>query len=165
MYTIDIMYIKCYYYFKTKKEEDNKMLNTINATEIRNNWSSVVDTVIRDKPAFIKRTRDKLFLSNIDVLKALLDAYKFTATQYIEDDGSITLSLDAIDLAENAPTEKEAIKRLSESILDYAVDYYNDFSYWNRGNRESHIPYILKALILSDPKVIGGQLECRHGRI
>ena len=28
------------------------------ATEVRKEWSSVLDSVVRDKPQFIKRTRD-----------------------------------------------------------------------------------------------------------
>ena len=141
------------------------MLNTINATDVRKDWSSVVDTVIREKPVFIKRTRDQLFLTNVNLLKPLLEAYKFTAILYTEDDGTITISLDVIDLAENASTEEEAIKKLSEALLDYATDYYNDFAYWSRGNRVSHIPYIFKALIHGDSNLIGGLIECRHGGI
>ena len=141
------------------------MINAINATDVRRDWSTVIDSVVREKPTFIKRTRDELFLSNISTLNSLLEAYDFTATKYDEDDGSVTLSLDAIDLAENAPSENEAVMKLSQSILDYASDYYNDFSYWSRGNRAAHIPYVLKALVLGDPHKIGGLLKCHHGEI
>ena len=141
------------------------MIKTISSTDVRRDWSKVIDTVIREKPAFIKRTRDELFLSNINVLLSLLEAYEFTATKYIEDDGSITLSSDSIDLVENAKSESEAILQLSKSILEYANDYYNDFSYWSRGNRASHIPYVLKALIINDPHKIGGLLKCHPGEI
>ena len=141
------------------------MINAINATDVRRDWSSIIDSVIREKPAFIKRTRDELFLSNIDVLLSILDAYDFTAIKYIEDDGSVTISLDTIDLVENAPTYDEAIMLLSKSILVYANDYYDDFSYWSRGKRVSHIPYVIKALILSDPIKIGEQIKCHLGEI
>ena len=141
------------------------MINTINSTDVRRDWSNVIDSVIRVRPAFIKRTRDELFLTNIDVLLSLLEAYEFIAAKYVEEDGSVTLSLDAIDLVENAKTESEAILRLSISILEYANDYYHDFSYWSRGNRASHIPYVLKAIILRDPQKIGESIVCRHGEI
>ena len=78
---------------------------TLNATDVRNDWSSVVDTVVREKPQFIKRTRDCMLLSNIKLMETLLTAYTFTAEKFIEDDGSITLSLNQIDLVENAETE------------------------------------------------------------
>ena len=32
------------------------------ATTVRKEWSSVCDSVIHDKPKFIKRTRDKMWL-------------------------------------------------------------------------------------------------------
>lgn len=140
------------------------MINTLNATDVRRDWSLVIDSVVREKPAFIKRTRDELFLSDISAVALLLEAYEFNAIIYAEDDGSITLSLEEIDLVENAPSESEAIIQLSKSIQEYANDYYNDFSYWCRGNRKSHFPYVLKALILNDADKIGGLIKCHHGK-
>ena len=92
------------------------------ATEVRKEWSSVLDSVVRDKPQFIKRTRDKMWLSNLDIMGEILDAYKFTAEKYIEDDGSVTLSLNEIDLVENASTEAEAKNLLAQSIMEYYED-------------------------------------------
>ena len=138
---------------------------TINATEVRNEWSSVVDSVIREKPTFIKRTRDYMLLSDIGIIENFLDAYKFTADKYIEDDGSVTLSLVEIDLAENGKNEQEVLKIMAQAILEYAEDYYNEFSYWAKGNRKSHIPYVFKALILNDIEKIGGLITCRPGEI
>ena len=139
--------------------------NVINATDARRDWSSVVDSVLRDKPTFIKRTRDYVFLSDISILESLLQAYSFTAVRFVEEDGSITLSLDQLDLVENAPSEQEALTNLSLAILDYAEDYYDEFAYWSRGDRKAHIPYVIKALILDDPAAIGRLVECRHGEI
>jgi len=136
----------------------------INATKVRNEWSSVVESVIREKPAFIKKTRDYLFLSDIDVLRNILSAYSFNAKIFTEDDGSITLSLDEIGLTENAPDLPCAVSALSRAILEYSEDFYNDFSYWCRGNGELHIPYVLKALILNDINKIGELIKCRHGK-
>lgn len=140
-------------------------MKAINATDVRNEWSSVVDSVIREKPKFIKRTRDYMMLSDISVVESMLDAYKFTARKYVEDDGSITLGLNEIDLVENGADEQEALKKMAQSILDYAEDYYNDFSYWANGNRKYHIPYIFKALILNDIDKIGGLITCHPGEI
>ena len=139
-------------------------MNTMKATDVRRDWSKIIDSVIREKPAFIRRTRDDLFLSNIAILHSILEAYEFNASKYIEDDGSVTLSLDAIDLVENASTEGEAILKLAESILEYANDYYDNFDYWNRGNRKSHVPYVIRALILNDSQKIGGLLKCHPGK-
>ena len=63
------------------------------ATEVRKEWSSICDSVIHDKPKFIKRTRDKMWFSNLDTMAEILEAYLFTAKRFVEEDGSITLSL------------------------------------------------------------------------
>lgn len=137
---------------------------TTNATEVRNNWSQVVDSVIRDKPAFVKRTRDCIVLANEDLFQDMLSVYTFSATKYVEGDGSITLSLNELDLVENAPTEQAALEALAQSILDYSVDYYNDFSYWSVApNRKAHVPYVLRALMLDDVHKIGECISCQAG--
>ena len=137
----------------------------INSTTVRNEWSSVVESVIREKPAFIKRTRDYMFLSDISVVESLLSAYSFHAEIMNEDDGSVTLALDEIDLVENAADLPEAYNKLAVAILEYAQDYYKEFAYWSRGDRKSHIPFVFKALILDDVDKIGGLIECRPGGI
>ena len=63
------------------------------ATDVRKEWSSICDSVIHDKPKFIKRTRDKMWFSNLDIMAEILEAYLFTAKRFIEEDGSVTLSL------------------------------------------------------------------------
>jgi len=142
----------------------NEML-AINATQVRNEWSAVVDAVIREKPQFIKRTRDFMFLTDVNLLWELLSAYTFHAAVFNENNGSITISLDEIDLVENGENEQEALRKLAAAILEYSEDYYNDYSYWSRGNRKAHKPYVFKALILNDVNKIGGLIECRHGKI
>lgn len=146
-----------------QKRSGNMMATS--ATEVRKEWSSVLDSVVRDKPQFIKRTRDKMWLSNLDIMGEILDAYKFTAEKYIEDDGSVTLSLNEIDLVENASTEAEAKNLLAQSIMEYAEEYYNNFSYYNAApNRKKHVPYIFKALIMDDIMKIGECIECHDGK-
>lgn len=139
---------------------------TMNATDVRKNWSEVSESVIREKPKFIKKTRDYMMLSNTDFISTLLSGYEFSAIKFVEDDGSITLSLNEIDLVENAPTENEAISALANSILEYAVDYYNEFHLWSSApNKKSEIPYVFKALILDDATKIGECIKCQVGEI
>ena len=137
----------------------------INATTARNEWSSLVESVIREKPAIIKRTRDYLFFSNMNVLENILAAYSFNAQTLIENDGSVTISLDEFDLVENASDIQSAIFKLSKAILEYSEDYYKEFAFWSRGDRKAHIPYVFKALILSDVNKIGSLIKCRRGKI
>ena len=86
--------------------------------------------------------------------------------KYIEDDGSVTLFLNEIPLVENAATEEEAIEVLANSILEYAVEFYDNFNLWaSAPNKKSEIPYVFKALILDDISKIGAVIKCQAGEI
>lgn len=141
-------------------------INILSATEARKDWSLLIDTVVHDKPQFIKRTRDYVMMMNIGFLESLLEAYSFTANKYVEDDNSVTLSLNEIDIIENGTTEDDARDKLAKGILEYAEDFYNDFHYWSvMPNRKNHIPYVLKVLILQDIGKIGDLIRCQNGKI
>ena len=140
-------------------------MKAINATQVRSDWSAVVDSVVREKPILFKRTRDILFLTDIELLGELLSAYTFNASVFTETDGTVTISLDEIDLVENGTDEADALDKLSRAILEYSEEYYADYTYWSRGNRKAHKPYVFKALILNDIGKIGGLIKCRHGEI
>ena len=135
------------------------------ATTVRKEWSAVCDSVIHEKPKFIKRTRDKMWFSNLETISDILQIYQFTALKYIEDDGSITLSLNEIDLVENGKDEQEARLNMGKAIFEYALDYYNEYEMYSHSpNRKKHIPYIFKALIMDDPEKIGDMLQCQDGK-
>lgn len=135
------------------------------ATTVRKEWSAVCDSVIHEKPKFIKRTRDKMWFSNLETISEILEAYYFTATKYIEDDNSVTLSLNEIDLVENGKDEKEARLNMGMAILEYALDYYNEYEMYSHSpSRKKHIPYIFKALIIDNPEKIGDMLQCQDGK-
>lgn len=137
----------------------------LNSTDVRKDFSAIVDKAVREKPQFIKRTRDFMMLSDVHFLESLLVAYQFTAERFQEDDGSITLSLNEIDLVENGETEDAAKSKLAQSILDYAEDFYKDFSYWGSApNRTPHIPYVFKVLALDDVEKIGEMISCQDGK-
>lgn len=135
------------------------------ATNVRKEWSAVCDSVIHEKPKFIKRTRDKMWFSNLEIMADILEAYQFTAKKYLEDDGSVTLSLNEIDLVENGKDEQEARYQLAKAILEYSLDYYNEYELYSHSpNRKKHIPYIFKALIIDSPEKIGEILQCQDGK-
>lgn len=135
------------------------------ATTVRKEWSSICDGVIHDKPKFIKRTRDKMWFSNLDTILIILEAYHFTAQKFIEDDGTVTLSLNEIDIIENGENEEAARFNLAKSIMEYSIDYYDDYAvYSNSPNRKGHIPYIFKALIIDDPKKLGDMIIVQTGK-
>ena len=136
------------------------------ATDVRKEWSSIVDATVRVKPQFFKRTRDHMFLSDVHFMEELLSAYSYSAVQMEEEDGSITLALNEMDLVANGKDENEARLALASDILEYAEDFYNDFSYWSSApNRKEHIPYVFKALFVGDVKKIGESIQCQAGKI
>lgn len=137
----------------------------VNSTDARKNWSSVSESVIREKPAFIKKTRDYMLLSNMEFMNEILSGYTFSAAEYTEDDGSVTLSLNELDLVENGKDEGEARGRLARSILEYATDFYREFSVRSAApNKKREIPYVFKALVLDDYEKIGACITCRPGK-
>jgi antitoxin YefM len=138
---------------------------TISATDARKGWSSVIDTVVRDKPAFVTRTRDIIMLSNLETTKAILEPYSLNAQKFIEDNGSVTLSLNEIDLVVNADSEESAKTKLVLELKEYAEEYYNEFKLFSSApNRKSHLPYVLKVLLLDDVFKIGAIIKCRPGK-
>nr|WP_312579817.1 hypothetical protein [Sedimentibacter sp.] len=137
---------------------------TINSTEARKEWSTVIDNAVRKKPQFIKRTRDHVVVSNTELFKNLLEPYKFSAKKFIEDDGSITLSLNEIDLIENDNTEMGVKYKMAASIMEYSEEFYKNFDYWGMApNRKKHIPFVLKAIMEDDVNKIMESIECRSG--
>lgn len=106
-----------------------------------------------------------MLFSNLETISELLEAYYFSATKFIEDDNSVTLSLNEIDLVENGRNEQEARLNMGKAILEYAFDYYNEYEIYSRSpNRKKHIPYIFKALIMDSPEKIGDMLQCQMER-
>ncbi len=88
----------------------------------------------------------------------------FSAEQFDEDDGSVTLSLNEIDLVENAENEEKARMELAKSILEYAQEYYENYEQYSQSpNRKSHIPYVFQALNLGDPAKIGKNIVFQEG--
>jgi hypothetical protein len=137
---------------------------SLNATDVRKSFSEVIDKAVRERPVFIKRTRDNLMLANIDLLSTLFEGYVFTAERFYEADGSVTLTLDQIDIAVNALSEQEAVMMLARDLYEYALDYYNNYQLWSISpNRKNHLPYILKILITGDILKIKELISCRDG--
>ena len=138
---------------------------TIPSSDVRKEWSSVMDTVIREKPVFIKRTRDHMMLSDTGTIWQLISGVKFIADMYREDDGSVTLSARDMDIVVNGADEAAARKALVRDITEYAEEYYQDFERYSAApNRQGHLPYVIKALVARSPEELEGEVVCRTGR-
>ena len=138
---------------------------TIPSSEVRKEWSSVMDTVIREKPVFIKRTRDSMMLSATETIWQLISGVKFTADMYREADGSVTLSARDMDIIVNGADEAAARKALVRDITEYAEEYYQEFErYYYAPNRRAHLPYVIKALVAQSPEELEGEVVCQAGK-
>lgn len=136
-------------------------MKTIGATEVRKNWSSICDDVVRVRPNVIKRTRDYLFLATMDDVLAMLSGTKYRITLITEDDGSCTAASDDMDLAENGASENEALRNLAKAILDYAVEFFDNYQLYSKSpNRKDHLSYVTKAFLLDDALKIKEEMLC-----
>ena len=136
---------------------------TIPSSDVRREWSSVMDTVIRERPVFIKRTRDHMMLSDTGTIWQLISGVKFIADMYREDDGSVTLSARDMDIVVNGADEAAARKALVRDITEYAEEYYQDFERYSAApNRQGHLPYVIKALVARSPEELEGEIVCRE---
>ena len=71
----------------------------------------------------------------------------FQVTVYTEDDGSITLSMDDMDLAVNAPSKEAAIKALCRDMVEYAEEYRKAFAMYSAApSRAAHAPLVKEIL-------------------
>lgn len=141
-------------------------MEILNATDIRKNWGAFIDSIVRDKPRFIKRSRDYIFATSIDILKEILDEYKMTATLYEEKNGTITATLKEMDIVSNGSSKEEALDFLADNLIEYAEEYYREFEYWySAPNRKKHLPYILKVLSVDEKKDILDMIKCQTGKI
>ena len=138
----------------------------MSSSDVRKEWSSVIDSVVRRKPVFIKRTRDRMVLCSDETMAQIVGDITFDAEQYTEEDGSVTLSLYALDLAANGEDLQAAKAKLARDIVEYAEEYYQEFELYSRApNRRGHLPYVIKALIAKSPEELEDAIVCRDGRI
>ncbi len=95
-------------------------MDILSATDVRKNWSVTLDSVVRERPAYIKRTRDNIAMIDVGTLLDALAGYKFEADVYTEEDGSVTLSTRILDLVVNEADINTAKISLAKEIREYA---------------------------------------------
>ena len=139
-------------------------MDLLNATDVRKNWSVTLDSVVRERPAYIKRTHDNIAIIGVSTLNDILSGYRFNVKKIKEDDGSITLSTVEMDIIANAPDEISAKRQLAAYIKEYAEEFYDEFPLWSAApNRKSHIPYVFKALSLGIDEILE-DIVCQNGK-
>lgn len=136
------------------------MVSVLNSTDVRQNWGAFIDDVVRGRPAVVKRNRDHFAALSVDHMNLLLEPYTFTINFLHEDDGSVTGSLEEIDLVANAPDIEQLKKALAEELVEYAREYMDNIAlYYYSPNRRRHLPYVLRVLIQPDAEAVAALLS------
>lgn len=126
------------------------MLSELQFTEARNQFSTLYDSVFNSfNPTIVKRKQtEQVALLRVDLLKMILADYKLNPEIIQEDDGSITLALDSLEMYANNSTLDLAACDLVEELKIYSQDYIDRSQLFLQApNRKSHFPYVLKVLL------------------
>jgi len=133
------------------------MLSELQFTEARNHFSTLYDSVFNFfNPTIIKRKQtEQVALLRVDLLKMVLEGYKLNPEIIQEDDDSITLALDFLEMYSNNSTLDLAASDLVEDLKLYSQDYMNRSQlFLQASNRKSHFPYVLKVLLCDNDEEI-----------
>lgn len=124
------------------------MQDLLSATQVRNEFSQFVDTVIHVKPQAVKRNRDVFWSISQKITTELLAGYSLAIEYEQEEDGSFSGSLLPLnDIVCYGDSFDAMLEDGAAQLVAYAQDYYEDFSrYYNSPNRRAHLPYILNVL-------------------
>ena len=127
------------------------MKTLMKSADVRKNWSDTINSVIRKRPMFFRRNKDKLAFMSLEQLQLILDPFKLTMRILDEEDGSSTGIIEELDLLENAETVSELKVKLISELLVYCEEYMNEFQkYYHSDNRKNHFPYVYKVLAYED---------------
>ena len=136
-------------------------VNAIVSAEAQKNWEQTIESASQ-RPVFISHATGNIAMLSFQTLSALLSTVQYKAAELKEDDGSVTLSLDDIDIAVNAETLPAAKVALAHAIQEYAEEYYSNFETYSAApNRRNHLPYIMKALIAKSNDEISAHIVYR----
>lgn len=123
----------------------------INATDARKEFSRVIDTVVKGRPQAIKRNRDIVFTVAERQMFDLLKGVSFTMECDREEDGTVSGSLEEVDLVANAPDPESLRQELAKDLIEYAHRYLDEVElYYNAPNRRPHFPLVLRVLLAKD---------------
>ncbi|TDA69858.1 MAG: exoribonuclease R [Clostridia bacterium] len=143
------------------------MFAEVQFSQARRDFSALYDTVYHGlKPALVRRRSEEVLLVREDLVKELLKDFVLKPEVLEEEDGSVTLALDEMDLAVNGPTLEEALEELAQEIKLYCQDYLDRPQlFLNAPNRRPHFPYVLRVALCDSDEEIKALLElpCRQG--
>lgn len=135
-------------------------MKLLNASEVRNDFSAFVDTVVRERPMVFKRNRDQVLSISTEQARSLVESYRFKAVVLVEEDNSATVTLEGFDLVVNAPDIDEALIKMAEELIEYSQDYLDQFAlYFKTANRKKHFPYVMKVALAEGVQEVAGFID------
>lgn len=128
------------------------MKELLSATQVQNEFSQFVDSIIHQKPIAVKRNDDIFWSFSKQIAEELLAGYTLAIEYENEEDGSFFGSLVPLeDIVVHGKTMDDMIEDAAIQLVEYAQEYYQEFNkYYNAPNRRSHLPYILNVLSQND---------------
>lgn len=94
---------------------------------------------------FKRPNSGKVSIISTDIYEEILDrAYKFNPVIEEDSDGNgYTISIDELLIHGDGPTLYDALKDISENMMDYAHDYLTRIDFFRQiENRKQHYPYL-----------------------
>lgn len=142
------------------KKEGVIMEEVINATDVRRDWGSFIDNVVRFKLSLVKRNRDYLAAISLEHFEVVLSPYRFTLEYEKEADGSFSGSLKELDILANASSLEALKTEIAKELIEYAQEYMDEFDkYYGAPNRKPHFPYVMRVLIQKNEDAVRGLLD------
>ena len=126
-----------------------ELIGKQNFSTARSNFKNVFDTVsIQQRPLIIHRHRDEVFLISRHLQKELLAGFTLTAEVLPEEDGSVTLAVDALEIAVNGVNREAAAQELIRELKLYAEEYLRRINLFvHAPNRRAHLPFVLRIML------------------
>lgn len=134
----------------------NNASGYVNATDLRKNFSEMIDTIIHKRPQFIKRTRNHFVMIEENEFNRLLSVPPIRVEVLADDDGSYLAKNNVIeDVFSTGSTKEAAINAMCEDLIEYAKEYYNEYDLYSKApNRRDHAPYVLRILSAKSPEAV-----------
>ena len=138
------------------------MLSELNLTDARKGFSALYDDVYNSfRPTIITRKNsEEVLVMRADLQRMVLSHFSLRPQVYQENDGSVTLALDELDLFVNATNAEQAITELITDMKAYAQDYFDRSQlFLHAPNRRGHFPYVLRIMLCENDQDIRLLLE------
>lgn len=126
----------------------------VNATDVRKEWGNYIDTIVRQKPVFVKRSRDYFACIDIDTLKLLVSNIKFNAEYEYDENNKVVMFIDGYDCVVSGNDVDDAKSKLLYDLREYAQQYFEDSNWSNDKQRASQIDELLKLTICTDEELL-----------